>query len=226
MLPWIPCVHLHLKKNPIDFRRLCWTQSFILYVRYLRTQNHRIAEAGRHFWGSSCPTPPLKQGHYSRLLMPMSIRVLNISKEADPTTSVGDLCQCSTILTVKRFLLMIKWNFLHLNLCPLPLVHAALWSHPGIATDVRFICSILWSHKCRIIQAITQTVLCFMRYYPHFGYIISATEGHGVYWATTDFTDLTGSATKVWLFISQCFNPSLWLSNSQNVNSLKLQLSF
>lgn len=46
------------QKDPIDCRRGGWTQSFILYVRYILTQDRRIAGAGRHRWRSSCPTPP------------------------------------------------------------------------------------------------------------------------------------------------------------------------
>lgn len=39
--------------------------------------------------------------------------------------------------------------------------------------------------------------LCFMSCYTHFGCIISAAEGHGVFGARTDFTDLKRNATKV-----------------------------
>lgn len=126
----------------------------------------------------------------------MFINVLNSSKEGDSITSLGNSCQCSTTLTVQIFLLIIKWNFLHLNLWPLPLVDSALWTHPGIATG-RQLCRIVLSHKCRIMQAITQMFLCFMNHCPHFGCVISAAEGHSVYRAGTDFTDLKHSTTKV-----------------------------
>lgn len=150
----------------------------------------------------------------------MSIKVLNSSKEWDSTISLGNLCQCSTTLTVEWFLLIIKLKFLHLNLGPLPLVHSALWTHLWIATGFHLLCRILLGHKCRILQAITQMFLCFMSYCPHFGCVIFAAEGHGVYGARTDFTDLKMSATKVGLFISQHLSPSLSLSQTPGITTL------
>lgn len=130
---------------------------------------------------------------------------------SDSTTSLGNLCLCSTTLTVKKIFAYIKWKFLHLNLWPLPLVHSALWTHPGIATGFHLFFRTLLNHKCRIIQAITQMFLCFMSSHSLFGCVISASEGHGVYGARTDFTDWKRSATEVWLFISQHLSPSLSL---------------
>jgi len=59
---------------------------------------------------------------YSRLHRTLSRRVLNISREAESTASLGSLFQCSVTLRVKKFFLMFRWNFLCFNLCPLPLV--------------------------------------------------------------------------------------------------------
>ena len=46
---------------------------------------------------------------------------LSISREADSTTFLGSLVQCSATLRVKKFFLMFM-SFLCLSLCPLPLV--------------------------------------------------------------------------------------------------------
>jgi len=43
--------------------------------------------------------------------------VLNISKEGDSKSSLQILFQCSTTLTVRKFFLMFKWNFLHYDMC-------------------------------------------------------------------------------------------------------------
>ncbi|NXJ79299.1 HTR5A protein, partial [Trogon melanurus] len=45
--------------------------------------------------------------------------VLKVSREGDSTIPLGNLCQCSATLTVKKFFLMLRWNFLHSNLNPL-----------------------------------------------------------------------------------------------------------
>ena len=50
----------------------------------------------------------------------MSNQVLSISKAGDTTTSLGNLCQCSTAFTVKKFI--IHSSFVYFGLCPLPLV--------------------------------------------------------------------------------------------------------
>jgi len=57
---------------------------------------------------------------------------LSISKDAEATTSLDNLFQCLTILTVKMFLLMFKWNFLYFSLCPLPhLLTGYHWEESG-----------------------------------------------------------------------------------------------
>ena len=64
----------------------------------------------------------LKQSPYSRSRRQVSRQVLNISREGNFTTPLGSLFQCSATLTVKKFILMFKWNFLCSSLCSLPLV--------------------------------------------------------------------------------------------------------
>ena len=49
---------------------------------------------------------------YSRLHRTLSRQVLNISREGESTTSLGNLFQCSITLKVKKFFLMFSWNFL------------------------------------------------------------------------------------------------------------------
>ena len=58
----------------------------------------------------------------SRLHKTLSRWVLNVSREGEPTTSLGILLQCSVTLRVKKFFFMFSWNFLCFSLCPLPLV--------------------------------------------------------------------------------------------------------
>ena len=58
----------------------------------------------------------------SRLHRTLSRRILNISREGDSTTSLGNLFQCSVTHRVKKFFLMFRWNFLCFILCPLLLV--------------------------------------------------------------------------------------------------------
>jgi len=47
--------------------------------------------------------------------------VLNISREGESTTPLGNLCQCSVTLKVTRFFLVFRWNFSCFSLCLLPL---------------------------------------------------------------------------------------------------------
>lgn len=51
-----------------------------------------------------------------------SRQVLNISKEGNPITSRGNLCQCSVTCTVKKCCLVFIRNLLCSALCPRPLV--------------------------------------------------------------------------------------------------------
>jgi len=51
----------------------------------------------------------------------MSNQVLNIPKDGDSTTFLGNMLQCFITFRVKSFF-MFKWNFPYFNWCPLPLV--------------------------------------------------------------------------------------------------------
>ena len=79
--------------------------------------------ATRDLWTSSSPLPLLQLISYSSLHRKASMWILNIPGEADITTSLSSLCQCSATLKVKNFFLVSRWNFLCSNLCLLPLIH-------------------------------------------------------------------------------------------------------
>ena len=75
-----------------------------------------MAEVGRDLWRSSGPTLPAQSRvNHSWLLRTVSSQLFNISKEGDPTTSLGNLLQCSVCLTVKKRFLILKKNFLILQ---------------------------------------------------------------------------------------------------------------
>jgi len=62
----------------------------------------------------------------------MSRWLLNIAKEGDSVTSLGNLGQCSVILTMKKRFLMFRQNLLCFSFCPLPPVLSLkrAWPHP------------------------------------------------------------------------------------------------
>ena len=89
------------------------------------SQNHKITACSGlegtsvgHLVQPSCRS----RVTYSRLHRTLSRQGLNISREGDSTTSLGNLLQYSVTLRVKKFFLMFRRNFLSLSLCPLPLV--------------------------------------------------------------------------------------------------------
>jgi len=69
---------------------------------YFISQNYRIAEVGRDLWGASGLIPLLKQGHPELVALDRVQADLNISKDGDSTTSLGNLCKCLVTLTVKK----------------------------------------------------------------------------------------------------------------------------
>ena len=68
---------------------------YAISIVYLETNYVQIyiTEWSRHLWRSSGPTSLLKQGHLEQVARTMLRWLLNISKEGDSTTPVGNLCQ-------------------------------------------------------------------------------------------------------------------------------------
>ena len=99
-------------------------QSTVLYHNLEGVAFHRIrlVGVGRDLCGSSSPGPYWSRVTQSRLHRTLSRRVLNISREGESTTPLGNLFQSSVTLRGKKFFLMFSWNFLCFSLCPLPLV--------------------------------------------------------------------------------------------------------
>lgn len=77
-------------------------------------------EVGKHLWRSSNSTSLLNRVTYSILPRIVSRWLFNISREADSATSIGNLCQFSVSIRVKKFFLMFRWNFLCCSLYLLP----------------------------------------------------------------------------------------------------------
>lgn len=71
------------------------------------SQGHSTISARSGLWRTPGPTLCTKQGQsqsYSKLLRALSSWVLNISKDGESTTILGNLFQCLTTLTVKNIL--------------------------------------------------------------------------------------------------------------------------
>jgi len=58
----------------------------------------------------------------TRLLRALSNLTLNVSRDGESTTSLGNLCQCFIALSVKNFFLVSNLNLPSFSLKPLPLV--------------------------------------------------------------------------------------------------------
>jgi len=95
------------------------------------------------------PTPA-KAVSYSRLHWKALRQLLNIPREGDTTTSLGNLFQCSTTLKVKKLFLMFIWNFPCSSLCPLPLVLL-------LGTTERSLASFSWLPYFRYLNVLFQS---------------------------------------------------------------------
>lgn len=70
----------------------------------------------------SCNSSPWSsRATYTWLHRIMSRQLLNISKDEDFTTPLGNPYHCSVTFTVKKCSLMFRLNHLYLSLCPFPL---------------------------------------------------------------------------------------------------------
>ena len=63
-----------------------------------------MAEVGKHPWSLSSPTFLLKAGSARAGCTGPCHQFLNVSRDGDSTSHLGNLCQCMTTLTVKDFL--------------------------------------------------------------------------------------------------------------------------
>lgn len=83
-------------------------------------KNHRIVEAMRGWKGpvETVQSIPLSFSGPCLVMFWMPPRM------ETPPTSLGNLCQCSVMLTLEKCFLMFRWNFLYFNLYSLPLL---LW---------------------------------------------------------------------------------------------------
>lgn len=79
-------------------------------------------EVGRYLLRSSSSDLLLKQGHLELFPRTMSRQFLSVPQDGDSTASLGTLCQCSGILTVKICLLIFRGNLLCFSVCPLTLI--------------------------------------------------------------------------------------------------------
>lgn len=86
------------------------------------SQNHRIAKVGGDLWRSSSPTPMPRHDHLEQVTQNMLRWVWSVSTEGDFMTSLDSLFHCSAALTVKKFLILLSWNFLCFVLWPLLLI--------------------------------------------------------------------------------------------------------
>lgn len=76
-----------------------------------------MGEAGRDYWRLPGPPPAQIRVQQNRLLRALSDWILGVSNDGKSTVSLGSLLQRLTSLTVKKFCLMFKWNFLCFSFC-------------------------------------------------------------------------------------------------------------
>lgn len=75
------------------------TRTRIPYKEYFEW-NHVMVEVGREVWRLSSPSPCKKHGELERVAWNLVQLGLSISRGGDSTTSMGNLFQCWTTLTV------------------------------------------------------------------------------------------------------------------------------
>lgn len=118
--PCKPLRYLCVVLLRFNFRRKNFKEDWSFSLVQGKSQNHRKVEFGRNLWRPSGQTVCSRKATYRQLPMTMSSWFFSTSKEGDSTTSMGNLCQCSVIFTVKKCFFMFRRNLLHFSLCPLP----------------------------------------------------------------------------------------------------------
>jgi len=103
------------------FHHNCFFLDVMKYI-YTGSQNHRMVGVGRDIWGSSSPTPLPKQGYLQQAAQDLIQAGFEYLQRRRLHNLPGQPVQCSVTLRGKKFFLMFSWNFLCVNLCPLPLV--------------------------------------------------------------------------------------------------------
>lgn len=112
---------------------LIFAISFLKWMTFPcnKSQNHRMANAGRDYWRSSSPMSLFKQDHLEHVTpdcVQMALKYLqgrrlcNLSEQPFPKISH---------LTVKKLFLMLRWNFLCGILCLCPLILLPSHQEPG-----------------------------------------------------------------------------------------------
>lgn len=97
-----------------------WYFYFLLILILISTFNHGIVEVESTSGDCLFQPPAQSRGSKGRLPSTVSSWILNIWKDGDSTTSLGNLFQCLATLQVKKIYFMFKWN-LCFNLCKCPL---------------------------------------------------------------------------------------------------------
>lgn len=129
---------IKLSENLPRVTTRCWPGSIMYLVdecflcswKATTLEDHRTAQ--KAFLEIMYSNPLLSQ---SQLLRVMSMLVVNISKDADPTPSLGNLCQCLFAVTGKKnIFLTFRWNFLiSVSACPIascPII-GHCWEEPS-----------------------------------------------------------------------------------------------
>jgi len=71
-----------------------------------------MVEVGRDLWRLLGPSLLLRQGHLEPVVQDCPDDFLSICEDGDFTASLGNLCQCSVTLTMKKDFLTFRWNLL------------------------------------------------------------------------------------------------------------------